>query len=140
MMGGYIQHIRIGLTGAVITMNPITNGRELLCAAAGPLGSFLLIIFSKWMPELALCGLVQGAFNLLPVYPLDGGRIMKCIVYFFRPNKADYISAAIGIVISVLISIICISWGFWPALFLFTAFIKISLRKIPCKEGKLAVQ
>ena len=58
-------------------MSPI---REAICALAGPLGSFSLLLISEYFPEAAVCGLIQGAYNLIPVYPLDGGRLMRCLL------------------------------------------------------------
>lgn len=140
LLGGSVHQITIGPSGTVIDLDPMSNGKELLCAAAGPAGSLLLLFFSKWFPELAICGLVQGAFNLLPVYPMDGGRVLRCILRFIVPTQADSLSIRTGIVISALLAICAIAWGIWPVFILFTAFIRICIRKIPCKEGKVAVQ
>lgn len=140
LLGGTVRQIRIGPSGVLLHLLPMTNGKELICAAAGPAGSFFLLIFCRWYPELALCGLIQGAFNLLPIYPLDGGRVLRCIFSVFFPDRAEALSFRVGILICLFLEIGFLIWRFWLAFILFAALIKICIRKIPCKEGKLAVQ
>ena len=62
------------------SMSPV---REAICALAGPLGSFSLLLISEYFPEAAVCGLIQGAYNLIPIFPLDGGRVVR----FLLPRK-----------------------------------------------------
>lgn len=71
-----VPEMEIGAFGARITTAPLTPVQEMLCAAAGPLCSFSLLLFADAAPVLALLGLIHGAFNLLPLLPMDGGRIV----------------------------------------------------------------
>ena len=77
-LGGRVEGAAFTVGGAVLDISGLSSGAEALAAAAGPLGSFLLLLCVRIFPALALCAFVQGCFNLLPVYPLDGGRILVC--------------------------------------------------------------
>lgn len=79
---GSICEVKVGTGGAVLETSPMTAGKELLCALSGPFGSLLLFALLHRLPELAICGCIQGIYNLLPFYPLDGGRALRCLFSF----------------------------------------------------------
>lgn len=85
LCGGKANGVLIGLTGVKMRIAGLSNEQELLCALAGPVGSFFLLFLARWLPRTAICAGVQGIYNLLPVYPLDGGRILRCCAELCLP-------------------------------------------------------
>ena len=86
LSGGHITRLRIGVDGAVIDISELSEIRQFLCVLAGPVGSLLLLFIGDQLPKLAFCGIIQGVFNLLPVYPLDGGRLCRLVVQKIRSH------------------------------------------------------
>lgn len=101
--GGRIRNVRIGAGGAVIEASDISGYQELISALAGPLGSFLLALMIRKFPVLGFCALAQGCYNLIPVYPMDGGRAVRCLLEILCPRKAARYGAYFEI-----ISIFCL--------------------------------
>lgn len=141
LLGGIVREIRMGGGGTAIDMVGLSNGEELLAAVAGPAGSFSLLLLAERLPQLALCGLVQGMFNLLPVYPMDGGRILFCILTSVMPleraesacawveNGISFLLLAGGVLLSLFYKM-----GPMPFLLALGMMIKAKRRKKPCKE------
>ncbi len=146
ILGGTVQRVTAGIGGIVIHSEITGKGKELLAALAGPVGSFALLHLCHVFPKLAVCGCIQGLFNLLPVYPLDGGRILGCCVEWLCPLKSNKILKwTEGIVYSgvFLISVVVsvrFSVGWYPVFLSCFLIIKASRRKRPCKWRRIGVQ
>ena len=99
-----IRSIRLSVSGAVIATGAVTSFQEFLCALAGPMGGLLGLLLTKVMPHVAVCAAIQSLYNLLPVYPLDGGRAIKCMVtHFLGGELADRITKALTIIVLFLL-------------------------------------
>ena len=85
--GNHVYELSLTHHGAVMRTTPLSDGEELFCAVSGPLGSFLLFLCYPWTPRLAICACVQGVFNLMPLYPLDGGRVFYILMRKLFPDS-----------------------------------------------------
>ena len=68
---------------------PLPVGAELVCVLAGPAASLLLLLLVRPFPRLALCGFVQGVYNLLPLGRLDGARAVACLHSLWRNGASN---------------------------------------------------
>lgn len=134
-----ILGIRVSGRGVVICTEPMRPAVEAVSALAGPLGSFTVLLFARRFPEAALIALGQGIYNLLPIYPLDGGRFVRCVAPYALCRALEIfiwillLGSAVWLYASGNLGI-CV---FLPVLL--TGMLLIH-GKFPCKEGQLTVQ
>lgn len=121
--GCRIAEIRLSLLGGCAS-GEIPHGawKELLMAAAGPAVSFVLgfgLLFafggvpieSDWLRQVLQYAIVMnimlGAFNLLPGFPMDGGRIFRCVMRMFCTRaRATYYAMIVGRVAAVALVVL----------------------------------
>jgi Zn-dependent protease/CBS domain-containing protein len=105
-----------------IELEPQTPGREFLVSAAGPALSLLLAaacfglmrvvspdtITGTLVSQLRWANLVVGLFNLLPGLPLDGGRMLRAVIWKLtgRPATSTIAAAWAGRVLAVALLVV----------------------------------
>jgi len=129
-----IHSLRLRMCGAQIETAPLSYLQELIVASAGPTVNFLLLcLYREKDPLAALINFCLLIYNLLPLYPLDGGRIINSLLQLLLPQRiAETIVHLIGAI--TLCSIICFScyltcvWhaGLWPVFVSGILFLRLS--------------
>jgi Zn-dependent protease/CBS domain-containing protein len=132
---------------AEISREPDTARAELKIAAGGPVTSIVLALLygagalasyrldwsaaSIILQWLALVNITLVVFNAIPGYPLDGGRILRAIIWARTGNlrKATFITTRIGVGFSWLLiglGVVFLFQGWWNAFvfFLIGIFLK----------------
>lgn len=143
LLGGKVLDVCIGPGGAVMQTLPMSRGREFLCALAGPMGSILLVCLCRTFPRVAFCALVQAAYNLLPVFPLDGGRALRCALERLTPKWADRICRWVETGTLAALGVAALIASFWKRLGIMPLIVFLLLamkRNRPCKLRRFRVQ
>lgn len=142
---GTIRDVEIRLGGVCMYSVPMKPLHSILCIAAGPVTSFSLLFLIHLAPRIAICGFAQGLFNLLPIMPLDGGRLLREFINLFgSPKTASRICNAVEILTLIVLgswilitAVFCQSGVF--AVLLYLGFLYSRIKR-PCKESKMRVQ
>lgn len=144
LCGGQATRLSAGIWGAEMTVTGLNARQELLCALAGPVGGLVLLSLSRFLPRTALCAGLQSLYNLLPIYPLDGGRALRCLCAMLLPGRAGErvcetvrLLCLIGIGILGIYGTFFLKLGLTP---LFLAAILLAKGKSPCKAASFSLQ
>ena len=113
--------------------------QELMVALAGPLVNVVIALilwaylqFSGQMPDLSvlqdgagmmslpfiykifIANIILVAFNLIPAFPMDGGRILRALLALnMHRTKATQIAATIGQVLAIIFVFFGFFYSFW---------------------------
>ena len=116
LQNGQIYALHLTAGGIRMQATPLRPGGELLASLAGPFGSAALALFAPILPRAGFCGAVHCLFNLLPLFPLDGGRVLQNLLLLCMPAyKADRLFGKTQGFIRVLLALLCVAaslrWG-----------------------------
>ena len=136
LMGGRILGMTLDAGGLSMEVSDLNGWQELICALAGPGGSFLLAMAP--IPTVRICAVVQGLFNLIPLTPLDGGRALGCTLDLVVPGYREQIRRGVEVV--VLLGFLVLIPALELGMGAFACWMALAMRKFPCKEGRKAVQ
>lgn len=119
-----IESITLWLLGGLASMKSIPRewNREFWIAIAGPITSVLigavcyvgLLVTPQSLPVvqflvgwLAITNVILAGFNLLPAFPMDGGRILRALLARSRPYaSATRIAGRIGVIFAILFAVV----------------------------------
>ena len=128
--GGKVKNIILLPIGGIAQMEKIPTNpfSELKMAIAGPLTNFILagilylifypkVVFGKedFVSQLTTVNVILGTFNLLPAFPMDGGRILRGLLGI---KKGYYFATKIAIKVGKIFSIGLILFGLYFHLWL----------------------
>jgi len=112
LTGASVLGVRINVLGAVIETDcrRLSYGKELAVVLAGPAMNFLCAVVMKRLPfhlePFIGAHLILGIYNLLPVWPLDGGRALYLLsAWLLSPEWAVRISTFVGRITAFLLAL-----------------------------------
>ena len=120
-----VRDITLMMMGGCATLlsMPRKAWQEFLMALAGPVVSFILgaagiyaALFLPGIPQnirhflayqVGALNIILGIFNLVPAFPMDGGRILRSFLqqFFMTRLKATWIASRIGRFLAVIMAI-----------------------------------
>jgi Zn-dependent protease len=130
-LGLGVKSIRLFVFGGVSQLEeePRSAREELLVTVVGPLSSIVLglvffaaaaalpgpVLVVSILDWLGAVNLGLGLFNLLPGFPMDGGRVLRAVVWRWTGSlrRATRVAAVSGRVVSALL--VCAGVWMWTA-------------------------
>lgn len=145
LSGSRIHMIKLDFGGAKIDVQLAPSIKTVFCALAGPVGGLLLLFAYRIAPRTALCALFQSLFNLLPLYPMDGGRALAGLICAVAgEGRALQILPTVEKIVRFLLLLlavyISIAWHLGLLPVMVCMLLLLRSKNIPCKRSPYRVQ
>lgn len=123
----------------------LTPWRLVYISAAGPAAGYALYLLcynlavygyipvSMTVQQLVAVNYYWTIFNLLPVYPLDGGQILLGLTQALLPRFSPQITHGLGAIVGAIIAILGFRWG---DMFLVVMFAMLTLLNIQMLQSR----
>ncbi len=112
-LGLKVKSINIMPLGVSINFEDYSNKyiiKKIVIAISGPLINLIIVIlgiYNEWNEEIIYSNMLIGMFNLIPLYPLDGGRILKYIVQLTSNSKeAEIVTYKLSNILIIILTLI----------------------------------
>jgi Zn-dependent protease/CBS domain-containing protein len=138
---GTVEIVMFPIGGVSRPERALKPSEELWVALAGPLVNFLIAgALLAWMTaqhgflaieqlrqptdanlveRIALGNLILGVFNLLPAYPMDGGRVLRSLLALrMTESEATRVAAGAGQGLAILLGLAGLLWGNFMLVFI----------------------
>jgi Zn-dependent protease len=114
-----VQELVIALAGPAVNV-VIAGVLFLALTLMGNVEQLYSVTFlaGPFLARLMIANVILVVFNLLPAFPMDGGRVLRSILAMFtRYDKATDIAAGIGQVMALLFVVVGVLTSTWTLLF-----------------------
>lgn len=141
VFGGRVERLSLTVVGAELRIDyrvPLTYVQDSLVALAGPGTNLLaggLFLALNWELAAALT-LAVGVFNLLPILPLDGGRVVYGLIADrLDPDWAERLMTALsGCLVGVLVGVGAVAAAYYANVTLLLTALWL-LAGVLCRES-----
>jgi Zn-dependent protease len=140
---GYkVYGIEISLFSGSASMDSNMHERDSIpITAAGPISNLILFLAAysinmlyptQFISDLYVINLILFVFNILPIYPMDGGQILNDLLVRKMRNRTSAIKIAtiVSLITSIALALLSLFYGFFIMSIFSLYFIYIAVKRL----------
>ena len=94
------------------------------------------MMVKHWLLNIVGIGIVWGIFNLLPIIPLDGGRISQEICSALMPRRGHRVALCLSLACTTLLTVLAVKYGEIFLIIIFGYFAYHNYQELAWKMGR----